>query len=201
MGQKMVCFGQLRPTRSRQEDESIEVGEVGSKRPSLGGNGGHVVWWIGLIFRLLLPLPRLWSECPQRANTASKCTEQSGQLTGPSRSREQRGLSWAEATSLLKTAEPAERALSAAHSGFVRACAGAGLYLESEGRRGEGRGDPKPVPEAPLPPRGCHSACLIPLFTSSNLAHRFYTRIHSRARTSRRSLLWVCACVCRGGPK
>ena len=33
MGQKMVCFGQLRPTRSRQ-DESIEVGEVGSKRPS-----------------------------------------------------------------------------------------------------------------------------------------------------------------------
>jgi hypothetical protein len=52
MGQKMVCFGQLRPTRSRQ-DESIEVGEVGSKRPSSGGNGGHVVWWIGLIFRLL----------------------------------------------------------------------------------------------------------------------------------------------------
>jgi hypothetical protein len=26
---------------------------VGSKRPSLGGNGGHVVWWIGLIFWLL----------------------------------------------------------------------------------------------------------------------------------------------------
>jgi hypothetical protein len=45
MGQKMVCFGQLRPTRSRQ-DELIEVGEVGSKRPSSGGNGGHVVWWI-----------------------------------------------------------------------------------------------------------------------------------------------------------
>ena len=40
MGQKMVCFGQLRPTRSRQ-DESIEVGEVGSKRPSLGGTGAR----------------------------------------------------------------------------------------------------------------------------------------------------------------
>jgi hypothetical protein len=52
MGQKMVCFGTRRDTRSRQ-DESIEAGEVGSKRPSLGGNGGHVVWWIGLIFRLL----------------------------------------------------------------------------------------------------------------------------------------------------
>jgi hypothetical protein len=52
MGQKMVCFGQLRPTRSRQ-DESIEAGEVGPKQPPLGGTGGHVVRWIGLIFRLL----------------------------------------------------------------------------------------------------------------------------------------------------
>jgi hypothetical protein len=54
MGQKMVCFGQLRPTRSRQ-DESIEVsiGEVGSKRPSLGCNGVHVVRCSGLIFWLL----------------------------------------------------------------------------------------------------------------------------------------------------
>ena len=49
MGQKMVCFEALRATRSRQ-DESIEVGEVGSKRPSLGCNGVHVVRWIGLIF-------------------------------------------------------------------------------------------------------------------------------------------------------
>jgi hypothetical protein len=56
MGQKMVCFEALRGTRSRQ-DESIEVGEVGSKRPSLGGNGGHVVRWIGLIFRLLRVCP------------------------------------------------------------------------------------------------------------------------------------------------
>jgi hypothetical protein len=54
MGQKMARFGTRRDTRSRQ-DESIEVGEVGSKRPSSGGNGGHVVWWIGLIFRLLSP--------------------------------------------------------------------------------------------------------------------------------------------------
>jgi hypothetical protein len=38
MGKKMVRFGTRRDTRSRQ-DESIEVGEVGSKRPSLGGNG------------------------------------------------------------------------------------------------------------------------------------------------------------------
>jgi hypothetical protein len=50
MGQKMDCFGQLRPTRSRQ-DESIEVGEVGSKRPSLGCNGVHVTWWGPLIAR------------------------------------------------------------------------------------------------------------------------------------------------------
>jgi hypothetical protein len=50
MGQKMVCFGQLRPTRSRQ-DESIEVGEVGSKRPSSGCNGVHVTWWGPLIAR------------------------------------------------------------------------------------------------------------------------------------------------------
>jgi hypothetical protein len=53
MGQKMVCFGQSRPTRSRQ-DELIEVGEVGSKRPSLGCNGVHVVRCSGLIFWLLL---------------------------------------------------------------------------------------------------------------------------------------------------
>jgi hypothetical protein len=52
MGQKMGCFGQLRPTRSRQ-DESIEVGEVGSKRPPLGCNGVHIVWCSGLIFWLL----------------------------------------------------------------------------------------------------------------------------------------------------
>jgi hypothetical protein len=55
IGQKMVRFGSLRPTRSRQ-DESIEVGEVGSKRPSSGGTGGHVVWCSGLIFWLLLRL-------------------------------------------------------------------------------------------------------------------------------------------------
>ena len=52
MGQKMVCFEALRGTRSHQ-DESIEVGEVGSKRPSLGCNGVHVVWCSGLIFWLL----------------------------------------------------------------------------------------------------------------------------------------------------
>jgi hypothetical protein len=60
MGQKMVRFGALRGTRSRQ-DESIEVGEVGSKRPSLGGNGGHFAWWGGLICALLLPLSRATS--------------------------------------------------------------------------------------------------------------------------------------------
>jgi hypothetical protein len=51
MGQKMVRFAQLGAARSRQ-DESIEVGEVGSKRPSLGGNGGHFAWWGGLICAL-----------------------------------------------------------------------------------------------------------------------------------------------------
>jgi hypothetical protein len=50
MGRKIVCFGSLRLTRSRQ-DESIEVGEVGSKRPSLGGTWGHVTWWGPLIVR------------------------------------------------------------------------------------------------------------------------------------------------------
>jgi hypothetical protein len=54
MGQKMFRFAQLGAARSRQ-DESIEVGEVGSKRPSLGGNGGHFAWWGGLICALLPP--------------------------------------------------------------------------------------------------------------------------------------------------
>jgi hypothetical protein len=39
MGQKMVCFGGLRGARSRQ-DESKEVHEVGSKRPSSGWQWG-----------------------------------------------------------------------------------------------------------------------------------------------------------------
>jgi hypothetical protein len=50
MGQKMVRFAQLGAARSRQ-DESIEVGEVGSKRPSLGGNGWgafRLVGWADL---------------------------------------------------------------------------------------------------------------------------------------------------------
>ena len=51
MGQKMVRFAALSGTRSRQ-GESIEAGEVGSKRPSLGGNGGHFAWWGGLICAL-----------------------------------------------------------------------------------------------------------------------------------------------------
>jgi hypothetical protein len=53
MGQKMVCFGELRGTRSRQ-GASKEVHEVGSKRPSSGSNSGHVRWWIGLICALLV---------------------------------------------------------------------------------------------------------------------------------------------------
>jgi hypothetical protein len=53
MGRKMVRFAALSGTRSRQ-DESIEVGEVGSKRPSLGCNGVYVVRCSGLIFWLLL---------------------------------------------------------------------------------------------------------------------------------------------------
>jgi hypothetical protein len=51
MGQKMVRFAQLGAARSRQ-DESIEVGEVGSKRPSPGCNGVHFAWWGGLICAL-----------------------------------------------------------------------------------------------------------------------------------------------------
>ena len=52
MGQKMVRFAQLGAARSRQ-DESIEVGEVGSKRPSSGGNGGHVLSLYPLTWRSL----------------------------------------------------------------------------------------------------------------------------------------------------
>jgi hypothetical protein len=52
IGKKMVRFGALRGTRSRQ-DESIEVGEVGSKRPSSGGNGVHVVSLYPLTWRSL----------------------------------------------------------------------------------------------------------------------------------------------------
>jgi hypothetical protein len=50
--QNLPLCAQLGATRSRQ-DESKEVGRVGSKRTSSGGNGGHVVRWVGLIFRLL----------------------------------------------------------------------------------------------------------------------------------------------------
>jgi hypothetical protein len=50
MGQQMVRFAQLGAARSRQ-DESIEVGEVGSKRPSSGCNAP---WWGGLICALSL---------------------------------------------------------------------------------------------------------------------------------------------------
>jgi hypothetical protein len=53
MGQEMVRFGPLGAVKSRQ-DESIEVREVGRIRPSLGGTGGHVVWWGELICGLLL---------------------------------------------------------------------------------------------------------------------------------------------------
>jgi hypothetical protein len=52
MGQKMVRFAQLGAARFRQ-GESIEVGGVGSKRPSSGGNGGHVVSLYPLTWRSL----------------------------------------------------------------------------------------------------------------------------------------------------
>jgi hypothetical protein len=52
MGQKMVCFAGLSGTRSRQ-GESKEVHEVGSKRPSSGCNGVHVLSLYPLIWRSL----------------------------------------------------------------------------------------------------------------------------------------------------
>ena len=52
MGQKMVRFGGLRGTRSRQ-DASKEVHEVGWKRPSSGCNGDHVLSLYPLIWRSL----------------------------------------------------------------------------------------------------------------------------------------------------
>jgi hypothetical protein len=57
MGQALPLCGHLGAARSRQ-DESKEVGEVGSKRTSSGCNGVHHVWWGGLISRLLRSLPR-----------------------------------------------------------------------------------------------------------------------------------------------
>jgi hypothetical protein len=54
MGQKMVRFGELRGTRSRQ-GASKEVHEAGRIRPSLGSNGGHVLSLYPLLWRSLLP--------------------------------------------------------------------------------------------------------------------------------------------------
>jgi hypothetical protein len=53
MGKKMVGFAQLGAARSRQ-DESMEVGEVGSKRPSSGCNGVHVLSLYPLTWRSLV---------------------------------------------------------------------------------------------------------------------------------------------------
>jgi hypothetical protein len=52
MGQNLPLCAQLGATRSRQ-DESKEVGDVGSKRTSSRSKYEHHVWWGGLIFRLL----------------------------------------------------------------------------------------------------------------------------------------------------
>jgi hypothetical protein len=52
MGQKLVCFGPLRATRSRQ-GESKEVHEAGRIRASLGCNGVHVLSLYPLIWRSL----------------------------------------------------------------------------------------------------------------------------------------------------
>jgi hypothetical protein len=59
MGQKMVRFAELCGTRSRQ-GASKEVHEAGRIRPSSGGNGGHVRWWIGLICALLSSSDNKW---------------------------------------------------------------------------------------------------------------------------------------------
>ncbi len=56
MGKKLVCFGERRGTRSRQ-DASIGVHEAGRIRPSSGGSGGHVLSLYPLIWRSLLNRP------------------------------------------------------------------------------------------------------------------------------------------------
>ena len=63
MGQKLVCFGGPRGTRSRQ-DESKEVHEAGRIRPSSGGNGGHVLSLYPLIWR------SLWNDCHSRVEVS-----------------------------------------------------------------------------------------------------------------------------------
>jgi hypothetical protein len=52
MGQKMVRFGELRGTRSRQ-GASKEVHDAGRIRPSSGSNGGHIVSLYPQIWRSL----------------------------------------------------------------------------------------------------------------------------------------------------
>jgi hypothetical protein len=55
MGQNLALCAQLGAARSRQ-DESIEVHEVGSKRPFSGCNGVHFAWCGGLICALVVVL-------------------------------------------------------------------------------------------------------------------------------------------------
>jgi hypothetical protein len=54
-----------------RQDESIEVRGGGRIRPPLGGTGGHVVWWIGLIFRLLSTASSATTAAASNVNTAA----------------------------------------------------------------------------------------------------------------------------------
>jgi hypothetical protein len=73
MSQKLVRFGALRGTRSRQ-DESKEVHEAGRIRPSSGCNGVHVRWWIGLICLRLVGGKRRENERGAHTNEGEEAT-------------------------------------------------------------------------------------------------------------------------------
>jgi hypothetical protein len=77
MGQKMVRFAQLGAARSRR-DKSIEVGEVGSKRPSSGGNGGHVLSLYPLTWRSLCR--RRWGAAGVQQQARREPVDRDGQV-------------------------------------------------------------------------------------------------------------------------
>jgi hypothetical protein len=60
MGQNLPLCAQLAQRDLAKTSRKKEVGEVGSKRTSSGGNGGHVVRWIGLIFGCCRPRPHIY---------------------------------------------------------------------------------------------------------------------------------------------
>jgi hypothetical protein len=85
MGRKLVCFEALGGTRSRQ-GASKEVHEVGSKRPSSGGIGGHVLSLYPLIWRSLRAPPRT-KKLPRPTSGQHAIGDRRPEANRPSRER------------------------------------------------------------------------------------------------------------------